>query len=66
VQLRDTKRQEKIAVEESLRLFRSFNRGGRTIDEALDLVELRKAHVEAFSGAAGFRTYATRRRTRSA
>ena len=53
VQLQDTKLQEKITVEETLQLFRSFYRTGRTIDEALDLVELRekrKARVETLSG----------------
>ena len=53
VQLQETKLQEKITVEETLQLFRSFYRSGRDLDEALELVNLkekRDARVEHLSG----------------
>jgi len=40
VQLQETQLAEKLTVEETLRLFRSFYHRGRTIDELLGLVEL--------------------------
>ena len=53
VQLQETKLPEKSTVGETLALFRSFYETGRTVDEALELVELtdkRKARVEHLSG----------------
>src|SRR5688500_17198922 len=40
IQLQETRLAEKLTVEETLRLFRSFYRHGRTIDELLGIVEL--------------------------
>jgi ABC-2 type transport system ATP-binding protein len=40
IQLQETRLAEKLSVEETLRLFRSFYRRGRTIDELLGIVEL--------------------------
>jgi ABC-2 type transport system ATP-binding protein len=40
VQLQETQLTEKLSVEETLRLFRSFYRHGRTVDDLLGLVEL--------------------------
>ena len=53
VQLQDTKLTEKVSVRETLELFRSFFRRGRTIEEALELVglsEKAKARIETLSG----------------
>jgi len=40
IQLQETQLSEKLSVEETLRLFRSFHPRGRTVDEVLALVEL--------------------------
>ena len=40
IQLQETRLAEKLSVEETLRLFRSFYRHGKTIDELLAIVEL--------------------------
>jgi len=53
VQLQDTRLQEKITTFETLRLFQSFYRETRPLDEVLELVgltEKRDARVEALSG----------------
>jgi len=53
VQLQETQLAEKLTVEETLRLFRSFFDRGREIDEVLRLVELtekRRAWVSKLSG----------------
>jgi ABC-2 type transport system ATP-binding protein len=53
VQLQETKLQEKVTVEETVRLFRSFYATGLTIDQALELVgltEKRSARIETLSG----------------
>jgi ABC-2 type transport system ATP-binding protein len=53
VQLQETQLAEKLTVEETLRLFRSFYHRGRTIDELLQIVELeskRKSWVGKLSG----------------
>jgi ABC-2 type transport system ATP-binding protein len=52
-QLQETKLPEKLKVEEAVRLFRSFYRRGRTVDEVLALVSLeekRTAWVGKLSG----------------
>jgi ABC-2 type transport system ATP-binding protein len=53
IQLQETQLSEKLSVEETLRLFRSFAANGRTVDEVLTLVELeskRAAWVGKLSG----------------
>ena len=40
VQLQETQLAEKLSVEETLRLFRSFYHRGRTVDELLSMIEL--------------------------
>lgn len=53
VQLQETKLAEKLTVEETLRLFRSFYRRGRGVDELISMVELdekRRARVGKLSG----------------
>jgi ABC-2 type transport system ATP-binding protein len=53
IQLQETQLADKLTVTETLRLFRSFYYGGRTIDELLQLVELeskRDAWVVKLSG----------------
>jgi ABC-2 type transport system ATP-binding protein len=53
VQLQETQLAEKLTVEETLRLFRSFYHRGRTVDELLDIVELeskRRSWVGKLSG----------------
>jgi ABC-2 type transport system ATP-binding protein len=53
VQLQETRLQEKVSVLETLRLFRSFYREGRELDEVLEVVGLtdkRHARVETLSG----------------
>ena len=53
IQLQETQLSEKLTVEETLRLFRSFYSAGRGVDEVIDLVELgekRKARVGTLSG----------------
>jgi ABC-2 type transport system ATP-binding protein len=53
VQLQDTKLAEKLTVEETLDMFRSFYRQRKTVDEVIGLVELgekRKAWVGKLSG----------------
>lgn len=53
VQLQETQLSDKLSVEETLRLFRSFYLRGRTVDEVIELLELqekRRAHVEKLSG----------------
>jgi ABC-2 type transport system ATP-binding protein len=53
VQLQETQLTEKLSVEETLRLFRSFYRQGRAVDELLRLVELegkRSSWVGKLSG----------------
>ena len=53
VQLQETQLTEKLTVEETLRLFRSFYHRGRTVDELLQLVELepkRRSWVGKLSG----------------
>src|SRR5207302_7727161 len=53
ISLQETHLPEKLTVEENLRLFRSFYDAGRSIDEVLDLVELRdkrRSWTEKLSG----------------
>ncbi len=53
VALQETKLAERLTVAEVIRLFRSFYRRGRTVEEVLDVVELgekRDAWVEKLSG----------------
>jgi ABC-2 type transport system ATP-binding protein len=53
VQLQETQLAEKLTVEETLRLFRSFYHRGRTLDEMLRIVELeskRRSWVGKLSG----------------
>ena len=53
VQLQETLLSDKLTVEETLRLFRSFYRDGRTVEDVLGLVRLeekRKAWVSKLSG----------------
>jgi ABC-2 type transport system ATP-binding protein len=53
VQLQETQLADKLSVTETIRLFRSFYRRGRTVEEVLDLVQLgekRKAWVGKLSG----------------
>jgi ABC-2 type transport system ATP-binding protein len=53
VQLQETRLAEKLTVEETLRIFRSFYTHGRSVDEVLAIVELepkRRSHVGKLSG----------------
>jgi ABC-2 type transport system ATP-binding protein len=53
IQLQETRLNEKLTVEETLRLFRSFYRRGRPVSEVLQLVELeskRSSWVGKLSG----------------
>ncbi len=53
VQLQETRLSEKLTVEETVRLFRSFYKTGRPVDEVIDTVALsekRKARVGKLSG----------------
>jgi ABC-2 type transport system ATP-binding protein len=53
IQLQETQLAEKLTVEETVRLFRSFYTRGRTVDEVIGLVQLdekRKARVGKLSG----------------
>src|SRR5512132_4240024 len=53
IQLQDTQLAEKLTVEETVRLFRSFYIRGRTVDEVIGLVQLeekRNARVGKLSG----------------
>ena len=53
VQLQETRLPDKLTVVEVLRLFRSFYDGGRSVEDALGIVQLeekRKARVEKLSG----------------
>ena len=53
IQLQDTQLAEKLTVEETVRLFRSFYVRGRTVDEVIGLVQLeekRSARVGKLSG----------------
>ena len=53
IQLQETQLSEKLTVEETLRLFRSFYPTGRTVDDVIALVELgekRAARVGTLSG----------------
>jgi ABC-2 type transport system ATP-binding protein len=53
IQLQETQFPEKLTVEETLRLFRSFFRHGITVDESIELAQLeekRRARVGGLSG----------------
>src|SRR6202142_49766 len=53
IQLQETQFPDKLTVEETLRLFRSFYRSGITVDESIKLAQLeekRKARVGGLSG----------------
>src|ERR1700750_1069509 len=53
IQLQETQLADKLTVEETVRLFRSFYRNGRTVDDAIGLVQLdekRSARVGKLSG----------------
>src|SRR3954471_24370437 len=53
IQLQETQLAEKLTVEETVRLFRSFYSRGRTVDDVIDLVQLgekRDARVGKLSG----------------
>src|SRR4051812_25013828 len=53
IQLQETQLAEKLTVEETVRLFRSFYKTGRTVDETIGLVQLdekRGARVGKLSG----------------
>jgi ABC-2 type transport system ATP-binding protein len=53
IQLQETQLSEKLTVEETVRLFRSFFRNGRAVDQVIDLVQLdekRGARVGNLSG----------------
>jgi ABC-2 type transport system ATP-binding protein len=53
IQLQDTQLSERLTVEETVRLFRSFYKAGHAVDEVIALVQLeekRKARVGTLSG----------------
>ena len=53
IQLQDTQLAEKLTVEETVRLFRSFYSRGRRVDDVIDIVQLgekRRARVGKLSG----------------
>ncbi|HEX6533649.1 MAG TPA: ABC transporter ATP-binding protein [Gemmatimonadaceae bacterium] len=53
IQLQETQFSEKLTVEETVRLFRSFYRRGRSVDEVIGLVQLdekRRSRVGGLSG----------------
>jgi ABC-2 type transport system ATP-binding protein len=53
IQLQDTQLSEKLTVEETVRLFRSFYSNGHAVDEVIELVQLeekRRARVGTLSG----------------
>ena len=53
VQLQETDLPDRLSVEETLRLFRSFYPEGRTVEELIDVVQLgekRRTHVRDLSG----------------
>jgi ABC-2 type transport system ATP-binding protein len=53
IQLQETQLSEKLTVQETLRLFRSFYRDGRDVDDVIGLVQLdekRRARVGTLSG----------------
>lgn len=53
IQLQETQLADKLTVEETVRMFRSFYRAGRPVDEAISLVQLdekRDARVGKLSG----------------
>src|SRR5919112_4848505 len=53
IQLQETQLSEKLTVEETVRLFRSFYRRGRAVDRVLSIVQLeekRRARVGTLSG----------------
>ena len=72
IQLQETKLAEKLTVEETVRLFRSFYARGREIDEVIDIVQLdekRRARVGKLSRrpeAAARARLCARRRSRAA
>jgi ABC-2 type transport system ATP-binding protein len=53
IQLQETQFSEKLSVEEIVRLFRSFYRRGRTVDEVLALVELESKRGAWYSKLSG-------------
>jgi ABC-2 type transport system ATP-binding protein len=53
IQLQETQFSEKLSVEELVRLFRSFYRRGRTVDEVLALVELESKRSAWYSKLSG-------------
>jgi ABC-2 type transport system ATP-binding protein len=53
IQLQETQLSEKLTVEELLRLFRSFYRRGRDVDEVLRLVELEPKRTSWYSKLSG-------------
>jgi ABC-2 type transport system ATP-binding protein len=53
IQLQETQLNEKLSVEEIVRLFRSFYRRGRPVDEVLGLVELESKRAAWYSKLSG-------------
>ena len=53
IQLQETQLADKLTVEETLRLFRSFYHAGRTVDEVLALVELEAKRAQLGRQAVG-------------
>jgi ABC-2 type transport system ATP-binding protein len=53
VQLQDTQLADKLTVSEVIRLFRSFFRQGRSVEEVLDLVQLRPEQHQRFHTLSG-------------
>jgi ABC-2 type transport system ATP-binding protein len=53
IQLQETQLAEKLSVQETLQLFRSFYEEGRTIDEVIDLVQLGEKRTARVSGLSG-------------
>jgi ABC-2 type transport system ATP-binding protein len=53
IQLQETQLSDKLTVEEIVRLFRSFYRKGRTVDEVIRLVELESKRTSWYSKLSG-------------
>ena len=53
IQLQETQFPDKLTVEETIRLFRSFYRQGKTVDELIALVELEEKRTARVAGLSG-------------